>query len=256
MGFFKDLNENYEVIKERDPAIHSKAEVLLYPYFQALRSYKRAHKLYLKGHYFLARWISQRAARKTNIEIHPGATIGKGFFVDHGHGVVIGETAEIGDNVSMYHGVTLGGTGKDSGKRHPTVGNNVTICAGATVLGPVKIGDNAVIGAESFVLKDVPHDTTVVGAPARIVKRKTGDSIISYDEHGNIKKIQEDKGQRTFERCIVTNKIIEKRTNHDNECPLKGQHMPEQCGKCPVTHDEFEDGSKGHPAWLSEKKAQ
>lgn len=254
MGFFKDLNENYEVIKERDPAIHSKAEVLLYPYFQALRAYKRAHRLYLKGHFFWARYISQRAARKTGIEIHPGATIGKGFFIDHGHGVVIGETAEIGDNVSMYHGVTLGGTGKESGKRHPTVGNNVTICAGATILGPITIGDNAVVGAESFVLKDVPADTTVVGAPARIVKRRTGDSVISYDEHGNIKKIQEHAGNRTYERCAVTNKIVEKKDKNGGECPLKGQKLHEECSNCLVNKPEEEE--KGRPAWLTDRKAE
>ena len=131
MGILRYMKEEFQVIKERDPAIKSPMEVLLYPTFHVMLSYRRAHKLYLKGHYFWARFISQRAARKTGIEIHPGATIGKGFFIDHGSGVIIGETSIIGDNVTLYQGVTLGGTGKETGKRHPTIGNNVMISAGA-----------------------------------------------------------------------------------------------------------------------------
>ena len=130
MGFFQYIKEEIQVIKERDPAIKSSAEVLLYPTFWVMLSYRRAHKLYLKGHYFWARYISQRAARKTGIEIHPGATIGKGFFIDHGSGVIIGETAIVGDNVTLYQGVTLGGTGKETGKRHPTLGDNVMVMRG------------------------------------------------------------------------------------------------------------------------------
>ena len=159
------------MIKERDPAIHSSLEVFLYPSFRAMLAYRRAHKHYLKGHYFRARYISQKAARKTGIEIHPGATIGKGFFIDHGHGVVVGETTEIGDNVTLYQGVTLGGTGKEHGKRHPTIGNNVMISTGARVLGSIKVGDNSKIGAGSVVLCDVPPNSTVVGVPGRVVKR-------------------------------------------------------------------------------------
>lgn len=170
MGILRDINEQYEIIKQRDPAIHSKWEVVLYPCYKAMKSYRRAHKHYLNGHYFLARLISQRASRRTGIEIHPGAVIGNGFFIDHGTGVVIGETAEIGDNVSLFHGVTLGGTGSGHGKRHPTVGNNVTIYAESMLLGPINIGDNAIVGAGSVVLKDVPANATVVGAPARVVK--------------------------------------------------------------------------------------
>ncbi|MCR5303115.1 MAG: serine O-acetyltransferase [Lachnospiraceae bacterium] len=171
MGFFKELKEEYEVIKERDPAIHSIMEVFLYPSYRVIRSYRRAHKLYLKGHYFWARLISQRAARATGIEIHPGARIGRGFFIDHGNGVIIGETTIIGDNVTLYQGVTLGGTGKEHGKRHPTIGNNVMISAGAKVLGSFKIGDNSKIGAGSVVLEEVPENSTVVGVPGRVVRR-------------------------------------------------------------------------------------
>ncbi|MBE5940345.1 MAG: serine O-acetyltransferase [Lachnospiraceae bacterium] len=171
MGFFKDWKEEAKVIRERDPAIKSDWEVLLYPSFRALRAYKKAHKHYLKGHYFRARLVSQRAARKTGIEIHPGATIGKGLFIDHGHGVVIGETTIIGDNVTIYQGVTLGGTGKEQGKRHPTIEDNVMISVGAKVLGSFTIGENSKIGAGSVVLKEVPPNSTVVGVPGRVVKR-------------------------------------------------------------------------------------
>ena len=171
MSFFAYFKEEFQVIQERDPAIHSPMEVLLYPSFRVMLKYRRAHKLYLKGHYFLARWISQRAARKTGIEIHPGATIGKGLFIDHGSGVIIGETTIIGDNVTLYQGVTLGGTGKEQGKRHPTIGNNVMISAGAKILGSFTIGDNSKIGAGSVVLEEVPPNSTVVGVPGHVVKR-------------------------------------------------------------------------------------
>ncbi|MCL2255108.1 MAG: serine O-acetyltransferase, partial [Lachnospiraceae bacterium] len=154
------------------PAIHSSLEVLLYPSFKAMLHYRLAHKLYMKNHFFLARYISQRASRKTGIEIHPGAKIGRGFFIDHGHGVIIGETTIIGDNVTLYQGVTLGGTGKEQGKRHPTIGNNVMISAGAKILGSFTIGDNSKIGAGSVVLSEVPCGSTVVGVPGRIVKRE------------------------------------------------------------------------------------
>ncbi len=171
MGLIKYIKEEMNVIMERDPAIKTPLEVFLYPSFKAIMRYRIAHKLYLKKHYFLARWISQRTARKTGIEIHPGATIGKGLFIDHGIGVVIGETAVIGDNVTMYQGVTLGGTGKEKGKRHPTIGNNVMISAGAKILGSFTIGDNSKIGAGSVVLSEVPPNSTVVGVPGRVVKR-------------------------------------------------------------------------------------
>lgn len=171
MGIISYIKEEINLIKERDPAIKSSIEVFLYPSFKAILRYRIAHKLYLKEHYFLARWISQRTVRKTGIEIHPGATIGKGLFIDHGHGVVIGETAIIGDNVTLYQGVTLGGTGKEKGKRHPTLGNNVMVSAGAKILGSFTVGDNSKIGAGSVVLSEVPPNSTVVGVPGRIVKR-------------------------------------------------------------------------------------
>ncbi len=171
MGLISNIKEEIRIIRERDPAIHSAMEVLLYPSFKVMMHYRLAHKLYLKKHYFLARYISQRGVRKTGIEIHPGAQIGKGFFIDHGNGVIIGETAIIGNNVTLYQGVTLGGTGKEHGKRHPTVGDNVMISAGAKVLGSFTIGENSKIGAGSVVLSEVPPNSTVVGVPGRVVKR-------------------------------------------------------------------------------------
>ena len=169
---FDNLREDVASVLERDPAAKSKWEVLLcYPYVKAMAYHRIAHRQYLRGHTTLARWISQHARHVTGIEIHPGAQIGKGFFIDHGNGVVIGETAVIGDNVTIYQGVTLGGTGKDTGKRHPTIGNNVTIGAGAKVLGPFTVGDNSKIGASAVVLKEVPPNCTVVGNPGRIVRR-------------------------------------------------------------------------------------
>lgn len=171
MGIIKYIKEEMQIVKERDPAIKTPIEVFLYPSFRAIIRYRIAHRLYLRKHYFLARWFSQRTVRKTGIEIHPGATIGKGLFIDHGHGVVIGETAIVGDNVTLYQGVTLGGTGKEKGKRHPTVGNNVMISAGAKILGSFTIGENSKIGAGSVVLTEVPPNSTVVGVPGRVVKR-------------------------------------------------------------------------------------
>ena len=171
MGFIKFIKEEMQVIKERDPAMHSNMEVFLYPSFKAIIYYRIAHKLYEGKHYFWARWVSQKGARKTGIEIHPGARIGKGLFIDHGNGVIIGETAIVGDNVTLYQGVTLGGTGKEHGKRHPTLCNNVMVSAGAKVLGSFTIGENSKIGAGSVVLEEVPPNSTVVGVPGRVVKR-------------------------------------------------------------------------------------
>lgn len=161
------LKEEIKVIKQKDAAIKSSAEVFLYPCFWAILNHRIAHRLYKKKKYFMARLISQLSRSLTGIEIHPGAKIGKGFFIDHGMGVVIGETCEIGDNVLLYQGVTLGGTGKDTGKRHPTIGNNVMIGSGAKVLGPITIGNNVKIGSGSVVLKNVPDGVTAVGVPAR-----------------------------------------------------------------------------------------
>ena len=171
MGFWSFIKEEMQVVKERDPAVKSPLEVFLYPGFKAIVRHRISHKLYLKKHYVLARYFSQRTARKTGIEIHPGATIGKGLFIDHGTGVVIGETTIIGDNVTLYQGVTLGGTGKECGKRHPTIGDNVMIGSGAKVLGSFKVGENSMIGAGAVVLSEVPPNCTVVGVPGRIVRR-------------------------------------------------------------------------------------
>ncbi len=156
-----------------DPACKTMWEAMhLYPMMRALKSHARAHKLYKKGHTTLARWISHRARKKTGIEIHPGATIGKFLFIDHGMGVVIGETAVIGDYCTIYHGVTLGGTGKDEGFRHPHLGNNVLIGAGAKILGPIHIGDNVKIGAGAIVIHDLPADSTAVGHPGRVITKE------------------------------------------------------------------------------------
>ena len=168
---FRDLKELINAYKARDPAARSSLEIyLLYPGIKATLSHKRANYFYRHNHKFVARWISQRSRKKTGIEIHPGATIGKRLVIDHGMGIVIGETAELGDDVLIYQGVTLGGTGKDVGKRHPTIGNNVLIGAGAKVLGPFQVGDNSRIAANAVVLKEVPPNSTAVGVPARIVK--------------------------------------------------------------------------------------
>lgn len=171
MGLFKYIKEEMENIAKKDPAVNSKLEVLMYPSFKAVIIYRLSHKLYLKGHFVLARWLCEKAKRKTGIEIHPGATIGKGLFIDHGSGVVIGETAVVGDNCTMFHGATLGGTGKEKGKRHPTIGNNVFIGSGAKILGNITVGDNVKVGANAVVLKNVEENSTVVGIPATVVKK-------------------------------------------------------------------------------------
>lgn len=179
---FELFKEDIACIRDRDPAAKSSLEIFLcYPGFRAIRAYRRAHKLYLKGHILRARIISQRCAYKTGIEIHPAAKIGRRFFIDHGHGVVIGETTEIGDDVTIYQGVTLGGTGKECGKRHPTIGNNVMIGAGAKLLGSFKVGDNTRIAAGSVVLSEVPANSTAVGSPARVV-RNNGHSVLELDQ--------------------------------------------------------------------------
>ncbi len=166
-----EITSDIKAVRERDPAARSDLEVaLLYSGFHAVIAHRAAHALHKKGHTLTARAISQGAKLITGIEIHPGATIGKNFFIDHGAGVVIGETAEIGDNCTLYQGVTLGGTGKDTGKRHPTLGNNVMVGCGAKVLGPFKIGDNSKIAANAVVLKEVPSDSTAVGIPAKVVR--------------------------------------------------------------------------------------
>jgi len=179
---FRQLKEELDSIIDRDPAARSRLEVyFLYSGFKAVRAYRRAHWFYQHNMKFIARYISQRARHKTGIEIHPGAKIGKGLFIDHGMGVVIGETTEIGDNCTLYQGVTLGGTGKDHGKRHPTLGNNVMVGSGAKILGPFRVGDNARVAAGAVVLDEVPDNATAVGVPARVV-RLNGQRIGDLDQ--------------------------------------------------------------------------
>ncbi len=185
-------------------------EVFLYPSFKVMMSYWIAHRLYEKKHYFLARMISQRAARKTGIEIHPGAKIGKGFFIDHGNGVVIGETTEIGDNVTLYQGVTLGGTGKESGKRHPTLGDNVMVSAGAKILGSFTIGEGSKIGAGSVVLEEVPPYSTVVGVPGRVIKRENVPiPRETLDQTDLPDPVREDITMLKKENTMLTSRLLE-----------------------------------------------
>lgn len=187
---FKNIKYDIKNIMNNDPAARSALEVfLLYPSIHVLILHRMAHKLYNRRMFFLARLLSQMGRLITGIEIHPGAKIGRGLFIDHGMGVVIGETSEIGDNVTIYHGVTLGGTGKQKGKRHPTVGNNVIIGAGAKVLGPVNIGNDVKIGANTVVLSDVPSKATAVGIPARIILKKPKSIIEIRDYQGRQRTI-------------------------------------------------------------------
>lgn len=173
MNFF--INQ-IKTIKKNDPAIHSTLEVFLYPSFKAQLYHKISHFFYKRKHFFIARYLSEKAKRKTGIEIHPGAIIGKGLFIDHGTGVVIGETTIIKNNVTLFHNVTLGGTGKEKGKRHPTIEDNAYIGSGAKILGNINIGKNSKIGANAVVLKDVKANTTVVGIPAIPVNKTINQS--------------------------------------------------------------------------------
>jgi serine O-acetyltransferase len=185
---FMKIKDDLAAAQERDPAATSKLEVILtYAGFHALLAYRIAHRLHKRGVPFIPRAISQIARWLTGVEIHPAAKIGKGFFIDHGMGVVIGETTEIGDYVTLFQGVTLGGTGKERGKRHPTLGNHVVVGAGAKILGGIKIGDNVKIGANSVVLKSVPPNSTVIGVPARIIKTEGGERMPEATmDHTNI----------------------------------------------------------------------
>lgn len=183
MGLIAELKDLVRSAKERDPAAVSTTEIILtYSGVHAVINHRIAHWFYKHKVPFIPRWISQRSRFFTGIEIHPGAKIGKGFFIDHGMGVVIGETTEIGDNVTLYQGVTLGGTGKEKGKRHPTIGNNVVVSAGAKVLGSITIGNDVIIGSGAVVIKSVPDRCTVVGVPGRIVKIG-GEKILSDEFH-------------------------------------------------------------------------
>ena len=210
MGFIKNIKNEIKVIRERDPAIHSNMEVFLYPSFKVMLHYRVAHKLYRSGHFFLARWISQRAVRKTGIEIHPGAVIGENFFIDHGNGVIIGETAVVGNNVTLYQAVTLGGTGKEHGKRHPTIGDNVMISAGAKILGSFKVGENSKIGAGSVVIEEVPPNCTVVGVPGRIVRRNNQKLVREDLNQVDLPDpVNEDIKTLKYANSEMTNRILE-----------------------------------------------
>ena len=202
---FGGLRREIRAVFERDPAAKSLAEVLLcYPGLHAIILHRIAHSFYRRRLFFLARLISQVTRLITHIEIHPGAKIGQGLFIDHGAGVVIGETTEIGDNVTIYQGVTLGGTGKEKGKRHPTIGNNVVISAGAKILGSFEVGDNSKIGAGSVVLKPVPSNSTVVGVPGKVVFRD-GERVARADDDIDLHHDQLPDPVAEMMLCLQTN---------------------------------------------------
>lgn len=231
MSFLKTIREDLQVVLERDPAARGYLEIFLcYPGFHAIIWHRVTHYLYMHRWFGLARFISQVNRFFTMIEIHPGAKIGRGLFIDHGAGVVIGETAEIGDNVTLYQGVTLGGTGKQKGKRHPTIGNNVTISTGAKVLGSITIGDHVKIGAGSVVLKDVPPDCTVVGVPGRIVSENGYRVTSAYGdidlEHHLLPDPVSDALQILQERIAFLERklnFVEKELNHDKSLQHSNQ---------------------------------
>ncbi len=210
MSMLSRIKQDLEVVFERDPAATSRLEVILtYAGFHALLAYRVSHWLWQKRIPFLPRALSQLARWLTGIEIHPGATIGTGFFIDHGMGVVVGETAEIGDYVTLFQGVTLGGTGKERGKRHPTVGNHVVIGAGAKILGAIRVGDNVKIGANSVVLKSVPPHSTVIGVPARIIKMEGERVPEATMDHANIPDPIVDRFEALEQELIELRKKLE-----------------------------------------------
>jgi len=205
------IKDDLAAAQERDPAATSKLEVILtYAGFHAMLAYRIAHRFHTWGVPIIPRVISQLARWLTGIEIHPAAKIGRGFFIDHGMGVVIGETTEIGDHVTLFQGVTLGGTGKERGKRHPTLGNHVVVGAGAKILGGIKIGDNVKIGANSVVLKSVPPNSTVIGVPARIIKTEGGERMPEATmDHTNIPDPIADRFEALERELIELRKKLE-----------------------------------------------
>ena len=204
---FDTLKSDINAVLERDPAARNKWEVFfLYSGFKAVRSHRRAHWFFNHNMKFIARWISQSSRHRTGIEIHPGAQIGSGLFIDHGMGVVIGETTVIGDNCTIYQNVTLGGTGKDTGKRHPTLGNNVLVGSGAKVLGPFTVGDNARIAAGAVVLREVPPNATAVGVPARIV-RLNGIRSETLDQIHVSDPVEQDLGELEHQLRILSGEM-------------------------------------------------
>ena len=235
---FKRLNETLGAYQARDPAARSKLEIfLLYPGVHAIIRHRIAHWLYNHHLYFLARLESQWNRRRTGIEIHPGAKIGRRFVIDHGMGIVIGETAEVGDDVLLYHGVTLGGTGKDQGKRHPTIGNNVLIGCGAKVLGPFKVGDNSRIASNSVVLSEVPQDATAVGVPARLV-RIAGQKVSFADDVDQIHVT--DPVQKTLDSLLSRIETREKQLDDQYTKNLENNYGFD----APFLHAEPEDIEK------------
>src|SRR5690625_960787 len=223
MGFFKKMKEDMDVVFEQDPAARSYFEVFLtYSGLHAVWSHRVAHRFYKWKLYFIARAISQVSRFITGIEIHPGAVIGRRFFIDHGMGVVVGETCEIGDNVTIYQGVTLGGTGHEKGKRHPTIKDNALIATGAKVLGNITIGENSKIGGGSVVLKDVPNNATVVGIPGRVVKQDGKKISQKLDHHilpdpvsDRIKNLQEEIEQLQNEVNKLKEEEGKQHVNHN-----------------------------------------
>jgi serine O-acetyltransferase len=239
--------EDVEAVLMRDPAASSRMVVrLCYPGLAALRSHRNAHALLEKGHPVLARLISQRTRKRTSIEIHPGAQIGRRVFIDHGDGVVIGETAVVGDDVTIYQGVTLGGTGKDVGKRHPTIGNGVTIGAGAKVLGPITIGDHSKIGAGAIVLKDVPPYCTVVGNPGRIVKKAVPASDVDLDQV-NLPDPMQDRMQALYDRLLLLEECLVRHAKRLG-CEDEDQECIEKCHKLldPLLMQQPPDKERNH----------
>ncbi len=235
---FKRLNETLGAYQARDPAARSKLEIfLLYPGVHAIIRHRIAHWLYNHHLYFLARLESQWNRRRTGIEIHPGAKIGRRFVIDHGMGIVIGETAEVGDDVLLYHGVTLGGTGKDQGKRHPTIGNNVLIGCGAKVLGPFKVGDNSRIASNSVVLSEVPQDATAVGVPARLV-RIAGQKVSFADDVDQIHVT--DPVQKTLDSLLSRIEALEGQLDEQYTKNLENNYGFD----APFLHTEPEDIEK------------
>ena len=221
MNWFKRLYETLGAYQARDPAARSKLEIfLLYPGVHAIIYHRFAHFLYCHGLKFLARLVSQWSRLWTGIEIHPGAVIGRRFVIDHGMGIVIGETAEVGDDVLLYHGVTLGGTGKDQGKRHPTIGNNVMISCGAKVLGPFRVGDNSRIASNAVVLSEIPEDATAVGVPARVV-RIAGEKI---NYAGSVDQIHvTDPVQKELQSILSRLEFLEKLMDEQHSAPLQNE---------------------------------
>ena len=219
---FDKIREEIASIKARDPAVRSGWEVIfLYPSYKAVRSYRRAHWFYERGHFFIARWISQRSRHKTGIEIHPGAKIAGGVFIDHGSGVVIGETAEVATGVVIYQGATLGGTGKETGKRHPTIEKDCIISCGAKVLGSITIGEGTRIGAGAVVLKDIPPHATVVGVPGRVVRingEKPNNDLIPETVNPYLKDIEELRARvALLEQLLLHNQPPEENKQEQEE---------------------------------------